>query len=451
MTYVGLVFLTAIYLAIITGFTQNDPYTSQIHSTLGYMMIIGSITRIVQIMFRKSPADNLPRLFARTSGSAESGNFTATEDELEDGFPNRAAGYRSAYRQLTGRTPRCKHTTIFASITILSGMLAAFIAMATGIMLMGANVQWVGHVRHYIADPSTYINVTIAVAFLWASYIFLLCTIYKSIRPLSSPYYEYLGLSNMTESDIIPGSNEYEQEAAQRYEERRDLRRARSLPTRRGAENPPAMRPSQYRAKRRSLLIQPQKEQSATVFAKKQRERSSSGFSGVGGVLPDDITTVMSSRKSWLSNGSATSPGSAASFASIGSSVSSTAAGSSSSPPMSSSGLPTETQANHHRRTVLFHDEPASFNVESFQSSTENYVQDEEGVRKTESGRRKERVRKKKGNPSSHRRAASASSSTEYHHRLIDNDDEQDSASSDSHSVAKYYSSERNSSDSHVC
>ncbi|KAI8140164.1 hypothetical protein BJV82DRAFT_624120 [Fennellomyces sp. T-0311] len=388
--------------AIISGFTQNDPFASQIHSMLGTMLIIGSVARILQIMFRKSPADNLPRLIAHASNSANADEFEEEEDE-ETG---RADAYQATYRQLTGQTPPCKHKWIFASITVICGLLASFLAMAVGILFMGANVQWVGHVRYYVSDPTTYVNVTIAVTFLWTTYVFVMCTIYRNIRPMSEQYYEYLGMTDM-ESSPEPVNNspdtpvpESHESVAQRYEEQRQLNRTRSLPARRGVEEPPAMRPSQYRAKRRSLLVQsPQQHQDPhVIYAKKQRTRSSSGFSGVGGVLPDEMDNV---RQSWISNASATSPGSATSFAS-----------SASSPP------------DHHRRTVVFSEEPANMAGDSKDTN----------VRKTESGRRKERV-----------------SSKRRRRQQEEEDAQLSSSSSDSHSVAKYYSSERNSSDSHVC
>ncbi|KAI9275955.1 hypothetical protein BDA99DRAFT_496964, partial [Phascolomyces articulosus] len=355
--------------AIIAGFTQNDPFSSQIHSMLGHMLIIGSVARILQIMFRKSPADNLPRLIAHASSNNRDTieNADDLDDDDENEHDEESGGRADAYRQLTGQLSlnngsSCKHKWIFASITIICGLLATFLAMAVGILFMGANVQWVGHVRNYVDDPSTYVNVTLAVTFLWITYVFIMCTIYRNIRPISSSYYEYLGLSDMesvatssneSNSPPTPQLGESHEMVAQRYEEQRQLNRARSLPARRGVEEPPAMRPSQYRAKRRSLLIQSPQQQPQQhsnpfhqdpTFVKKQRARSSSGFSGVGGVLPDDIHDTNDIRRSWISNASATSPGSATSFAS-----------SASSPPPLSADI-----HHHHRRTVVFSDEPTS-------------------------------------------------------------------------------------------
>ncbi|KAG2220253.1 hypothetical protein INT45_008794 [Circinella minor] len=455
--------------AIISGFTQNDPFSAQIHSVLGHMLIIGSVARILQIMFRKSPADNLPRLMAHASNrNIMENDDNDNEDFSDDGEETgRTDAYHATLQQLTGKSSSngsCKHKWIFASITIICGLLASFLAMAVGILFMGANVQWVGHVRNYVNDPATYINATIAVTFLWTTYVFIMCTVYRNIRPISISYYEYLGMSDMesvstsndSNSPSTPQLGETHEMVAQRYEDQRQLNRSRSLPARRGVEEPPSMRPSQYRAKRRSLLIQPPQQQQQQqqqhqhqhhlhhdpTHVKKQRSRSSSGFSGVGGVLPDDINDN-DVRRSWISNASATSQDSATSFAS---SVSSP-------PPLSGD----HHIHNHHRRTVIFSDEPVSMmagetgnnnhnnsnnnNSESNHSNNDISSSNDKtiNVRKTESGRRKERV--------------SSSKRRRKQEELSQTDDGQlsSSSSSDSHSVAKYYSSERNSSDSHVC
>lgn len=371
---------------------------------LGYVLLLGALTRTVQIIFRKSPVENLPQLMARASGTPLADE---EEDDANDAY-GRPGDYTATYRQLTGQSPPCKHQPIFASITLVSGLLTAFLAMACGILFMGANVQWMDHVRYYMTDPATYVNLTLALTFLWASYLFALCTVYKRLRPLSAAYYEYLGMAEL--ETPLEASFE-DREIAQRYEQQRDLRRTRSLPSRRGVEEPPPMRPSQYRAKRRSLLVQSpqqQQQQQQPHDYTKSRSRSSSG---VGGVLPDAVADY-TLRRSWLSNGSATSAGSVQSFASVNSSASSSL-------PLAANASQSPT-SDAHRRTVLFSDEPAVLIEEDRpQEQHPDEYDDGSSVRKTESGRRKER-----------------------HH---------DASPEASSSVAQYYSSERNSSDSHVC
>lgn len=366
------------------------------------MLIFASIARVGQIMFRKSPSDNLPGLLAQTSETVVSAE--ATGNGIDDEEEERQNIYQMTYRRLTGQAPpACRHASVFASITVVCGLLVSFLFIAAGILFMGANVQWVGHVRYYIADPATYINVTMAVSFLWATYVFALCNIFKSLRPFSQSYYEYLGMSEMEAANSIPASPE----ALGQYDPvlsssssspplRQQYRS--SLPLRRGVEEPPAMRPSQYRAKRRSLLVQsPQQQHQQHHFdnaAKKQRTRSSSSFNGVGGVLPDETFIDPTLRRSWLSNGSATSAGSAASFAS--------AAGGSSAA-SSTTGAPALTSSPTRRATILF--------------------SEEEELRRTESGRRKQRQEDDQG--------------------------EQQEADGETIASPKYF--ERNSSDSHVC
>lgn len=414
-------------LAVIVGRAQDDAFTSEVHVMLGYLLIATSLFRFMQVIFRKTPIDNLPQLLARTSSMVQDD----LSDELDDSS-RRANDYQSAYRQLTGQSPTCKHTWLFASITIVSGILTAFLAIASGILFMGANVDWTNHMRYHLNDPSTYVNAIIAVAFLWASYIFILCTIYNNIRPLSSSYYEYLGLSTIEpvstgatcSSPTSTVVDDQHTTSAQQYEEQRfnNLHRSKSLPARRGIEEPPTMRPSQYRAKRRSLLLQ-SPQQDSNGKKQQQRTRSASTVNGVGGVLPDDLDTAYMSRRSWLSNGSATSTGTTGSFGSASSSATTSPPLPNSAPPIDLSTTTASSSSHPHRRTVLFSDEPAGM------AGTHD---DEHFIRKTESGRRKERVKKQLG------------------HDPATTDVDVSSLESQN-SVAKYYSSERNSSDSNVC
>ncbi|KAL0582071.1 hypothetical protein ABG067_008311, partial [Albugo candida] len=70
---------------------------------------------------------------------------------------------------------------------------------------MGANIGWIRYMRYYIQDPSTYVNITLAIAFIWSAYVFGLCTIYKNLKASNALHqYEYLELSNNTVMTDLP-------------------------------------------------------------------------------------------------------------------------------------------------------------------------------------------------------------------------------------------------------
>ncbi|KAI8052759.1 hypothetical protein BDF21DRAFT_404213 [Thamnidium elegans] len=290
--------------AIISGITQvDDTYAAQVHTMLGYILMIGAVARLTQIIFRKSPADNLPlRMFQHET--------TQEEEEEED--------------ISTKETPKCRHKLLFATITLIMGLLTCLLSICGGILFLGANVGWIRYMKIYIQDPSTYINITLAVAFLWSAYVFGLCTIYKNIKANNAIHqYEYLELDNTTDlphhfehetsrdwptSAIMMPMSPPPQQQQHDYilsTSPTNLSPIHHLPP----QSPPpketekTIRPSEYRAKRRSLLIQ-----SPVSY---NRGRSSSNFN-VGGVLPDEIiqlqkvTTPPDSnfRRSWLSSGS---------------------------------------------------------------------------------------------------------------------------------------------------
>lgn len=347
------------FVAIVTGITQmDDDYATQIHTMLGYILIIGAIARLTQIVFRKSPVDNLPhRMFQQNTDTTNAIDIDEDEEQGQDDKEQQN---------------KCKHRFIFASITLVAGLLASLMSICGGILFMGANIGWIHYMRYYIQDPSTYVNITVAVAFLWSAYIFGLCTIYKNLKTKNAIHqYEYMELDNnaASSSTDLPLMRHYD-------DEQREWSMPTSAPKNINSSNtqsnmsaimtatssPPAdyvlatspvkmadihdfvdsplpqqlktsfetdfpqkppleniitstektIRPSEYRAKRRSLLIQ----SPLPAINNTKRARSSSSF-GVGGVLPDEIVqlskvptaTDPSFRKSWLSSASSSSLG----------------------------------------------------------------------------------------------------------------------------------------------
>lgn len=353
-------------LAIVTGLTQvGDTYAAQVHTMLGYILIVGAIARLTQIIFRKSPADNLPhRMF-----QPHEQDMVEEEEEPHN---------------------KCKHTFMFATITLVTGLLASILSICGGILFMGSNVGWIRYMKFYIADAATYVNITLAVAFLWSAYVFGLCTIYKNLKASNAlNQYEYLELNTSTDLPF-----HFEQQA-------------RHWPITAVPSSPPpqiesdfgmsisptimspimsplspqnhhhqpqshetmvekTIRPSQYRAKRRSLLVQTPK-----------AVCSNRGSIVVGGVLPDELqyTAAPIDRRSWLSSGSNSSVGYYS--GSIDSAPNS--------PPFDqrtySSTLPKSESINHG------HSRSNSANETSFDDEDKR----RRSVHKTESGKRKER------------------------------------------------------------
>lgn len=347
------------FVAIVTGITQmDDDYATQIHTMLGYILIIGAVARLTQIVFRKSPVDNLPhRMFQQNTDTTNAIDIDEDEEQEQDDKEQQH---------------KCKHRFIFASITLVAGLLASLMSICGGILFMGANIGWIHYMRYYIQDPSTYVNITVAVAFLWSAYVFGLCTIYKNLKTKNAIHqYEYMELENnaASSSTDLPLMRHYDDD------ERREWSMPVSAPKNinsantqqssmtAAASSPPAdyvlatspvkmadihgfvdsplpqqhktsfdtdfpqkpllesiittstektIRPSEYRAKRRSLLIQ----SPIPTINNAKRARSSSSF-GVGGVLPDEIVqlskvptaTDSSFRRSWLSSASSSSVG----------------------------------------------------------------------------------------------------------------------------------------------
>lgn len=339
---------------------MDDDYATQIHTMLGYILIIGAIARLTQIIFRKSPADNLPhRMFQQNTDTTNAIDIDEDEDLDQDDKEQQN---------------KCKHRFIFASITLVTGLLASLMSICGGILFMGANIGWINYMRYYIQDPSTYVNITVAVAFLWSAYIFGLCTIYKNLKTKNAIHqYEYMELeNNATSSTDLPLMRNYDDERREWSMPLAAPKNINSCNTQNGTSaimtatsSPPSdfilatspikisdindiidsplpqqhktsfeadfpqkpqlesiitvektIRPSEYRAKRRSLLIQSPLPTNNNTNSNSKRARSSSSF-GVGGVLPDEIVklsrtptaTDSSFRRSWLSSTSSSSVG----------------------------------------------------------------------------------------------------------------------------------------------
>ncbi|KAI8882552.1 hypothetical protein K501DRAFT_285775 [Backusella circina FSU 941] len=247
--------------AIVIGITDKDDYAATIHTLLGHLLIIGSSARFLQIVFRKSPLDNY-------------GLFQTEQQQQQD-----------------IKTETCKHITLFASITMLSGFLVAFSGITVGILFMGATHDWLSYMRYYIHDPSLYLNGAVAVAFLWCAYLFVLCTLYKK-QHSHRPDYEYHELESAIES--------VHEVAWEVPEPTEPIMISPLEPT----------RPSEYRAKRRSLLVQP------LVTSNARRSRSSSG---VGGILPDESPSKSGGSTGYFSESPVSSPEHIIPFASVSS------------------------------------------------------------------------------------------------------------------------------------
>lgn len=334
---------------------KDDVYANQVHTVLGWILIIGAIARSTQIIFRKSPVDNLPhRMFQQNTDTTTLDIDDEEEDDLTKDLKE------------IPRT-KCRHVFIFATITLISGLLSSLLSICAGILFMGSNIGWIRYMKYYIQDPSTYINITLAIAFLWSAYVFGLCTLYKNLKALNAIHqYEYLELENnniiveqsrylntsetarwsSTSSlsssstslpppvnNTIPTTNTNNSSAIMMstsptttttttssvtttttllQQQQQDEILNSPIPLYFHAEpsttatNEKTIRPSEYRAKRRSLLVQ-----SPILNApppSNNRARSSSNFGGVGGILPDEIInlqkvpTTDTNRRSWLSS-----------------------------------------------------------------------------------------------------------------------------------------------------
>ncbi|KAI8336546.1 hypothetical protein BC941DRAFT_471088 [Chlamydoabsidia padenii] len=344
---------------ILSGYSDDSAYSAELQVTLGYLLMIGSMARFTQIIFRKSTADNLPRLYSRASGvsgghcddDGDGDDDTVGADKLDIG-QQRATNYESTYRQLIGITSAssCKHQSVYASITLVCGLLYCFATIASGFFFMGTIVEWVEIMRYYINDPSTYVNVLLSITFLWTFYLLAMCSLYKS-GTKSCPNYDYLDLATGEYCELpvytkpsAPSTTYYNTSnnthtaqtsktslTASPYDHmqhssnfapvslssltstkaQHHVSAPLSASTYNGSSAPPPsssssstsstssststptspqpMRPSQYRAKRRSLLIATGVQNNSNQD-RAQRTLSASSFISVGGVLPDEVS-----------------------------------------------------------------------------------------------------------------------------------------------------------------
>ncbi|CAO3676070.1 unnamed protein product [Rhizopus stolonifer] len=287
--------------SIISGLGQVDDYTTKIHVMLGYILMAGSVSRCVQIVFRKSPSENLPRRILQEHNLIQGEEFDIEEDE-DINLDN-------------NKKRKCKHQAIFASITLVSGLLTSILSISAGILFMGANVGWIRYMRYYIEDSSLYINTVLALAFLWASYIFGLCTIYRKLktRNKTQAQYEYLELNNTLvhrttslptalpenshQSMIISTPHTPNILDSPPVFSPIDLPHRSLMVVEQEHHYEKTIKPSEYRAKRRSLLFQ------TPTYAEQVTARPKSSISlGVGGVLPDEILNNDFNRRSWVSS-----------------------------------------------------------------------------------------------------------------------------------------------------
>ncbi|CAO3632598.1 unnamed protein product [Cunninghamella echinulata] len=332
--------------SILTSYAADDNYEIELQTTLGYMLITGGFARLLQVLFRKSTLDNLPKLYSRASSTFNTScddndndtndDDTTCVDDLDIG-QRRVNDFESTYRQLTGThhdhhnshnhstsTSSCKHQSVFASITIVCGLLSCFMITAGGVLFIGTTSSFVEIIRNSIEDPSTYINVILAISFLWITYIMVLCSLYLS--SIKSNHYNY---SNLATSDLpismtqpyspqkysepnkmtTPTSSSTLYDASQQHFTSVPLVPLSSSPSssspimatspknNNAAPSSPPMRPSQYRAKRRSLLISTAMQNNnnslpSPYYNNNDRIRktvSLSSVTGVGGILPDEI------------------------------------------------------------------------------------------------------------------------------------------------------------------
>lgn len=298
-------------------------------------MIIGGLARIIQVLFRKSTLDNLPRLYSRAScnfntncdddhGENDDDNTTCVDD-LDIG-QRRVNEFESTYRQLTGinnnnnhstssSSSSCKHQSVFASITLVCGLLSCFMAITSGILFIGTTSNWVDIIRNTIEDPSTYINVVLAISFLWITYVMILSSFYLSSMksnnhysysnlatsdlPISmtQPYspQKYFEVNRMTTPTSSTSSTLYDHPQQQQQSTFTSVpllplstSPITNSPNSNNSPSPP-MRPSQYRAKRRSLLISTAMQNNnsnngSTLHSPYDRIRKTASLSSVSGV-----------------------------------------------------------------------------------------------------------------------------------------------------------------------
>ncbi|KAI8984760.1 hypothetical protein BDF20DRAFT_407714 [Mycotypha africana] len=184
----------------------DDPYINECHTMLGYLWIGAATSRIIQIAFRKSPSENIPQQLLSQQSFYEDDDKDMLEDEEEE-FTTAEAAFARNHKDVLGKTHRknkCRHTVVCASITIVFGLLASILTICSGILLIGSTQGWINHIRYYISDPSTYINVMLAISFIWSAYISGLCTLYKYIKRRNKlSEYEYLELSTTPKGTSI--------------------------------------------------------------------------------------------------------------------------------------------------------------------------------------------------------------------------------------------------------
>ncbi|KAI7899103.1 uncharacterized protein BX663DRAFT_522297 [Cokeromyces recurvatus] len=239
--------------AIVRGLTQtDDPYCRSTHYVRLFIHY-RSHSSLIQIIFRKSPADNLPhRMFQPHTDT------TNLIDDDDDDNDNTLLSTPSHYQR-----------------NVDTRLLASLLSICGGILLMGSNVGWIRYMRFYIKDPSTYVNLILAAAFLWSTYVFLLCTIYKKFKSKKcNSSYEYIELNNSEERQQHSNINNNNNDVERKSSSVDSIPSLSSTTTTNNNHHPitlsptllpsssntlpsttKTIRPSEYRAKRRSLLL----------------------------------------------------------------------------------------------------------------------------------------------------------------------------------------------------
>ncbi|KAI8338906.1 hypothetical protein BC941DRAFT_421537 [Chlamydoabsidia padenii] len=449
---------------ILAGQVVDDPYAMQLQSMLGYILMTGGTARFIQIIFRKSPTEDLPRLYSRASGGNCDDSIEGDPINDLDLGQQRAAEYESTYRQLTGMdsSSKCKHQIVYASITMVCGLLFCYTAISGGLLFIGTIVDWVESMRYYISDPTIYVNVLLAISFLWTVYLVIMCTLYMLCAKQSDKY-DYMNLASgdygdqfaptvsrtlsthlvnntvMTTTMAAPTcstSTKYGPTSQHQQQKFTSVPlvpltstaslsslKSTGTPTSPVSASPPLMRPSQYRAKRRSLLISTSmhnNSQDNNKSGRGPRTLSSSSYSGVGGVLPDAVPLYMDDQPT-LSPLPSTSP----------TMINDTLQQSGTSSPCGTFSTMTNTSITTIGAAQCDH-----------WLSQEDDILEDRMVHKTESGKRKDRQWMK-----SKRRRATVTGVNGY---TFNTNDDGFSSSNNGHERLAYYSSERNNSDSHV-
>lgn len=212
--------------------SQHNGFAVGIHKMFGLTLMGGAAARIIQVVFRA------PASLSSQGDKVVSATDDDDYDELdEDADSLDTLRYHHNRRHSTTSTQQ--HQTPespFAVLSTISGFLAAILVLCAGIFFMAANQEWLNLVSYYIPDTSTYINALMALTFCWTLYVFVLASLLRFKASSSRTGY---AKAHLSDGDDLP---------------LRDILDAYH-PT--SHSETPLVLPSEYRAKRRSLLSSP--------------------------------------------------------------------------------------------------------------------------------------------------------------------------------------------------